>query len=56
MVTATIDPYPHPAFPEALLPGKIRAELQRDPKRHYPQRYLDQLKAMDSEPSKVRQR
>ena len=50
----TVSPYPHPAFPDVLLPKPVRSELQKDNKTHYPQRYLDQIQPLDSPPNNVR--
>ena len=43
-----VSPYPHPAFPEALLPHSVQQKLKRGSKPHYPQEYLDGLKPYDS--------
>lgn len=51
-----ISPYPHPTFPEGLLPEHIRGVLPRDKGRHYPQQYLDQIKALDSPANNVSHR
>ncbi|DBA78769.1 TPA: inducible alternative oxidase 2, variant 2 [Trebouxia sp. C0004] len=41
-------PYPHPSFPEALLPDSIKSKLQKDSKPYYPQSVLDKQKPLDS--------
>ncbi len=53
--TTPVDPYPHPAFPEALLPDAVKAQLQKNSKPHYPQRFLEKIKPLDSPANDVRQ-
>lgn len=55
MVAAVpVYPYPHPAFPEALLPDSVKSKLQKDSKPHYPQSVLDKQKPLDSPAYDVR--
>lgn len=48
VAAAPVYPYPHPAFPEALLPDSIKSKLQKDSRPHYPQSVLDKQKPLDS--------
>lgn len=48
-----VRPYPHPAFPESLLPHTVQKKLQQGNKPHYPQEYLNSLKPYDSPPEQV---
>ncbi len=48
VAAAPVYPYPHPAFPEALLPDGIKSKLQKGSKPHYPQSVLDKQKPLDS--------
>ena len=54
VAAAPVYPYPHPAFPEALLPDSIKSKLQKDSKSHYPQSVLDKQKPLDSPAYDVR--
>ena len=48
-----VSPYPHPAFPDVLLPDSVKTKLKRNNKPHYPQEYLDSLEPYDSVPEQV---
>ena len=54
VAAAPVYPYPHPAFPEALLPDSIKSKLQKDSRPHYPQSVLDKQKPLDSPAYDVR--
>lgn len=56
VATMSLSPYPHPAFPQALLPDTVKAKLQNDSKPHYPQTVLDRQKPLDSQPNNVSDR